>query len=148
MNLTQATELAGRHRRRKRVGRGESSGHGKTSGRGHKGCKARAGGGAPWLREGGQMPIIRRIPKRGFSNAVFRTAYSLVNVGQLQVAFDDGTEVSLDALQRAGLIRRADRPVKILGDGTLTKKLVVHAQKFSASAAAKITAAGGEVRRI
>jgi large subunit ribosomal protein L15 len=148
MNLTELTKLAGAHQRRKRVGRGESSGHGKTSGRGHKGCNARAGGGAPWLREGGQMPIIRRIPKRGFSNAAFRTVYSLVNTGQLQDAFDDGTEVSPDALQQVGLIRRADERVKILGDGTLTKKLVVHAHKFSDSAVAKITAAGGEVRRI
>ena len=148
MNVTEVTQLVGRHRRAKRVGRGNSSGHGKTSGRGHKGCKARAGGGAPWLREGGQMPIIRRIPKRGFSNAAFRAAYSVVNVGQLEEAFEDGMEISLDALRQVGLIRRADQPVKILGDGTLMKKLVVHAHKFSDSAAAKITAAGGEVRRI
>ncbi len=148
MNLTDVMGLVGSHKARKRVGRGNGSGSGKTSGRGHKGCKSRAGGGSPFLSEGGQMPIIRRLPKRGFNNANFRTEYCVVNVGDLDAVFDEGTEITLGSLRQVGLIRKLSEPVKVLGDGKLSKKFVVHAHKFSGSAEAKITKAGGRVERL
>ncbi len=148
MNLTEAAKQAGRHRHGRRVGRGESGGRGKTCGRGHKGCNSRAGGGAPKHREGGQMAIYRRIPKRGFSNAKYATRYSVINVGDLNNLFEDGAQVSIEALCEVGLVRDADRPVKVLGDGELTRKLSVSGHKFSRSASAKITEAGGEVRHL
>jgi large subunit ribosomal protein L15 len=146
MNITEITTSAGRDKRRKRVGRGESSGKGKTCGRGHKGAGSRSGARSFKLKEGGQMPAFRRMPKRGFSNAEFRTEYSVVNVGSLDARFADGTHVTAEALVEAGLIRNTRRPVKILGHGELGKKLLVDAAKFSASAQDKIQAQGGEAR--
>ena len=146
MNLTEITKLAGRHKRRKRVGRGRSSGHGKTCGRGHKGALARSGGGPRPLTEGGQMALVRRVPKRGFNNANFRTCWWTVNVGELERRFDEAAHVTGPALVEAGLVRNLKRPIKVLGDGTLTKKLVVEVQGFSAAAARKITECGGEAK--
>ena len=148
MDLTEATRQAGRHKRRRRVGRGESSGRGKTSGRGHKGCNARAGGGAPTHREGGQMAIYRRIPKRGFNNANYATRYSVVNVGDLNNLFEDGAQVSVEAMHEVGWVRDTGKPVKVLGDGELTKKFTVSGHRFSRSASTKIVEAGGEVRQL
>lgn len=146
MNITDVLKQAGRKKNRKRIGRGPGSGHGKTSGRGHKGLGQRAGGKTRPMTEGGQMPLFRQIPKRGFSNARFRTEYQVVNVSDLDVRFESGTHVTPALLEEAGLIHSASRPVKILGDGELTKKLNVEADRFSASAAEKITRAGGEAK--
>lgn len=143
MDLTKVTKAAGAHRRKKRVGRGIGSGHGKTCGRGTKGSGARAGGEIRRLTEGGQMPLFRRLPKRGFSNAKFRAEVSIVNVSQLHEAFEDGARVTREALKEAGLIRSADGIVKVLGNGELGKKLTVEVDRFSAQAAQKIQAAGG-----
>jgi large subunit ribosomal protein L15 len=148
MMIHEITSSAGRYKVRKRVGRGESSGTGKTSGRGHKGAASRAG----WSRrpgyEGGQMPLIRRMPKRGFSNAQFRRLYHVLNVRYLETHFEDGTEVTPQMLAEAGVIRDTSLPVKVLGDGELTKKLTVTAARFSVSARSKIEAAGGSVNII
>lgn len=146
MNITDVTRQAGRNRRRKRLGRGMGSGRGKTCTRGHKGCGARAGGGARPLTEGGQMALFRRLPKRGFSNAKFSTSYSIVNVGDLEQRFDPGAHVTAHTLQEKGLVRDALALVKILGDGELTKQLTVEAHKFSKQAAEKITKAGGQAK--
>ena len=143
MKLHELKPPAGSHQRRKIVGRGPGSGHGKTSGRGEKGQKARAGGGsAPWF-EGGQLPLHRRVPKRGFTN-IFRKEYAIVNVEALN-RFDAGAAVTPAALLAAGLIRVAKSGVKVLGDGDVTRALTVSAHKFSKTAAAKIQAAGGSV---
>ena len=125
----------------KRIGRGHGSGNGKTAGKGHKGQKARAGHGMRPGFEGGQMPLQRRVPKRGFNN-IFAKEYAIVNVSALEV-FDDGAVVDAAALEAKGLIRCACMPVKVLGNGTLTKKLTVNAAAFSAGATEKIQAAGG-----
>jgi large subunit ribosomal protein L15 len=150
VNLTEITQLAGAHKRRKRVGRGEASGHGKTSGRGSKGCNARAGGGVRLLTEGGQMPLFRRLPKRGFNNANFRTACEVVNLGDLESHFEPGSTVNRASLIEVGLVRanRGRMPIKVLGDGTLTKKLTVEANRFSKSAAEKIAQAGGQAKQV
>lgn len=148
MELAEIMQLAGAHKRRKRVGRGRGSGHGKTSTRGHKGSGARAGGSIRRLTEGGQMPLFRRIPKRGFTNAPFRTAYDVVNVSMLEGRFEAGANVTKQALAEAGLIRSHRVAVKILGEGELRKKLTIQADKFSKSALEKIAAAGGEARLI
>lgn len=148
MNITQITTAAGAHKRRKRVGRGEASGHGKTSGRGTKGCGARAGWRQRVLFEGGQLPIFRRLPKRGFSNFQYRTTYQIVNAGSLQDRFDEGAHVTAASLHAAGLIRDPKEPVKILGEGDLKKRLTVEAQRFSGSALRKIEAAGGIVKKL
>ena len=124
------------------MGRGTGSGKGKTCGRGHKGAGARAGRTGRLGFEGGTNPALARIPKRGFNNANFRTTYQVVNLSDLD-AFEDGARVDAAALVEARLIRDASKPVKILGNGDLTKKLTVAATKFSASAAQKIAAAGG-----
>jgi large subunit ribosomal protein L15 len=145
MMLDQITRAAGAHRRRKRVGRGESSGRGKTSGRGNKGQQARAGGNVRPLTEGGQMPLFRRLPKRGFSNAFFRKTYAIVNLGTLEERFRDGATVDPDALRKLRLIPRKDRPVRILAKGTLTRRLTVAAHAFSAKARTLIEQAGGTV---
>ncbi|RJP40915.1 MAG: 50S ribosomal protein L15 [Phycisphaerales bacterium] len=146
MGMTTILKAAGRHRRRKRLGRGIGSGLGKTAGRGHKGAGSRSGFRRRALAEGGQMPVFRRVPKRGFSNARFRTEYSVINVGDLETKFEAGEKVSGAALVEAGLIRNTRRPVKVLGDGELTKRLIVEAARFSRSAAEKIAAAGGEAQ--
>jgi large subunit ribosomal protein L15 len=126
----------------KRVGRGIGSGHGKTSTRGHKGQKARSGGGIRLGFEGGQMPLQRRIPKRGFTN-IFRKEYAIVNVKDLN-CFDDGSIVTVDLLRAAGLVNKITAGVKLLGDGELEKKITVQVQKCSRQAQEKITARGGK----
>ena len=126
----------------KRLGRGVGSGLGKTSGKGHKGAKARSGGGKRPGFEGGQMPLYRRIPKKGFTN-IFGTEYAEVNVGQLEV-FNDGVVVNAELLKAAGIIKKTLDGVKILGNGELTKKLTVEAAKFTESAKQKIEAVGGK----
>jgi large subunit ribosomal protein L15 len=132
----------GAKHRRKRLGQGESSGHGKTSGRGGKGQTARSGSSIRIGFEGGQMPLIRRIPKRGFNNARFATRYLPVNLDALN-QFEDGARVDVEALRKAGLANGRGEPIKILGDGKLTRKLTVSAHAFSASAKAKIEGQGG-----
>ncbi|MEO2069188.1 MAG: 50S ribosomal protein L15 [Desulfurobacteriaceae bacterium] len=136
-------------REKKRVGRGHGSGHGKTSGRGQKGQKARAGwkGGTRPGFEGGQTPLYMRFPKRGFSNAPFKKEYAIVNVKDLNDRFEDGAVITPEVLKEAGLVKR-NLSIKILGDGELTKKLTVKAHKFSASAKEKIEAAGGTCEEI
>lgn len=147
MMLNQLTAEAGAHKRRKRVGRGESSGHGRTSTKGNKGCQSRAGGGVRPLTEGGQMPLFRRLPKRGFSNFHFRTEYAVVNLSDLEAHFGAGEKVDVAALKAKGLLA-GPKPLKILGDGTLAKKLTVEAHACSAKAKAAIEAAGGSVSLI
>ncbi len=127
---------------RKRVGRGHGSGNGKTAGKGHKGQNARSGGGVRIGFEGGQMPLARRIPKRGFNN-IFAKTYAIVNVSDLN-KFEAGAEVDVNALLEAGIIRKACDGVKVLGNGELEKSLTVKAAAFSASAKEKIEKAGGK----
>ena len=127
----------------KRLGRGTGSGLGKTSGKGHKGAKARSGGGKRPGFEGGQMPLTMRLPKRGFTNK-WRVVYATVNVDQLNI-FEDGEVVSPVELIQAGILKNVQDGVKILGNGEITKKLTVQANKFSAAAKEKIEAAGGKV---
>ena len=146
MNIAEITKLAGSDKRRKRLGRGRGSRQGKTCGRGHKGGGQRSGWRQRGMQEGGQMPTFRRMPKRGFSNARFTTRYSIVNVESLESRFTPGAHVTPQAMLEAGLISSLRIPVKVLGDGALTKKLIVDATKFSKSAQEKIQAAGGEVR--
>lgn len=148
MNIADITKQAGAHKRKKRVGRGRGSGSGKTSGRGHKGAGSRSGFTHRGLQEGGQMPTFRRMPKRGFSNVQFETRYNIVNVESLESRYEAGAHVTAQALLEEGLVRNLRFPVKVLGNGTLTKKLIVDAAKFSKSAAEKIQAAGGEARVI
>jgi len=143
MMIHEITEKVGKYKARKRVGRGRGSGLGKTSGRGHKGAGSRSGHSHRAYFEGGQMPFVRRIPKRGFTNHDFRTLYSIVNIKQLEKRFDDGATIDPEALVKAGLIRNTKLPVKILGEGELSRKLTVTAAKFSASAKDKIEKAGG-----
>lgn len=143
MRLHDLKPRPGAKHRRKRLGQGESSGHGKTSGRGGKGQTARSGSSIRIGFEGGQMPLIRRIPKRGFNNARFATNYIAVNVGDLN-KFDDGAKVDEVALRAVGLANGRADGVKILGEGELNKKLSVTASAFSASAKAKIEAKGGK----
>ena len=127
----------------KRLGRGTGSGLGKTSGKGHKGAKARSGGGKRPGFEGGQMPLTMRLPKRGFTNK-WRVEYATVNVDRLNI-FEDGAVVSPVELIQAGILKNVQDGVKILGDGEITKKLTVQANKFTATAKEKIEAAGGKV---
>lgn len=143
MNLTQVRAVWIPRPKRKRVGRGEASGVGKTSGYGHKGQKARAGYSRRPYFAGGQMPIIRRIPKRGFHNP-WGTRYAIVNCADLD-RFADGERVDVERLQAAGLVKRLEDGVKVLGGGALTKKLTVRAHQVSAAAKAKIEKAGGTV---
>ena len=146
MKLHELHPAEGSTTAQKRLGRGSGSGLGKTSGKGHKGAKARSGGGKRPGFEGGQMPLYRRVPKRGFNN-VFRTEYAEVNVERLE-AFEEGTVVNAQALLDARIIRKELDGVKILGGGELTKKLTVQAAKFSASAKEKIEAVGGKAEVI
>ena len=127
---------------KKRVGRGQGSGNGVQAGRGHKGAKSRSGFKFKRGFEGGQMPLHRRIPKRGFHNQ-FRVEYAVVNLDTLAERFDAGTVVTPELLRESGLIRSARQPIKVLGRGDIGKKLTVHAHKFSGKAAEKIAAAGG-----
>ena len=141
------TSIAGKHKRRRRVGRGPGSGHGKTCGRGHKGSGSRAGSTSISLYEGGQMPLFRRLPKRGFNNYKFAKRCEIVNVCQLE-QFEDGAIVGVEQLSGAGLIDSIKSRVKILGKGDLSKKLQVTAHKFSKNAEQKIAASGGIVKMI
>jgi len=142
MELYDLHPAPGAKRPRKRVGRGPGSGNGKTAGRGHKGQKSRSGFSRRYGFEGGQMPLVRRIPKRGFHN-IFRVEFQVVNLRALERVFADGDTVSPEILAEKGLVRGGKRLVKILADGELSKKLTVQAHKFSASAKAGIEAAGG-----
>ena len=146
MKLHELHPAEGSTASQKRLGRGSGSGLGKTSGKGHKGAKARSGGGKRPGFEGGQMPLYRRVPKRGFNN-VFRTEYAEVNVERLE-AFENGETVNAQALLEKKIIRKELDGVKILGGGELTKKLTVQAAKFSASAKEKIEAVGGKAEVI
>jgi large subunit ribosomal protein L15 len=146
MNLSDLAPASGATKKRKRIGRGPGSGHGKTSGKGHKGRGARSGGNTPPGYEGGQMPLQRRLPKRGFHNP-FRVEYCIVNLGQLDTGFDAGAVVDAEALHTRGLARRG-RPIKVLADGALTKSLTVKADKFSGAAKQKLEAAGGSAEVI
>lgn len=146
MELGNLKYAKGSRKKRKRVGRGPGSGHGKTSCRGHKGQKARAGGGVPAWFEGGQMPLQRRIPKRGFTN-IFRRESQIVNVASLENKIED-TTVNPETLYAAGLINKKNLPVKILGNGDLSKSLEIHAHAFSKSAIEKIEKAGGKAIKL
>lgn len=137
-----------KHRKAKRVGRGPGSGHGKTSGRGHKGYYSRSGASRRIGYEGGQMPLARRIAKRGFSNARFARKTLILNIQSLEKAFESGDTVNLESLAEKGLAKGTFDVIKILGNGDLSKKLTVHAHGFSAGAEEKIVAAGGTVERI
>ena len=141
------TSVVGKHTRRRRIGRGSGSGHGKTCGRGHKGAGSRAGSTSVSLKEGGQMPLFRRLPKRGFNNYNFANRCEIVNVCQLE-RFEDGAIVGVEQLSGTGLIDSIKSKVKILGKGDLTKKLQVTAHKFSRNAEQKIAASGGIVKMI
>ena len=143
MSLSDLKPPKGARRNRKRIGRGQGSGQGKTAGRGHKGAKSRSGFKFKRGFEGGQMPLHRRVPKRGFNN-IFRVEYAVVNLDVLAEVFDAGSEVTPDVLRQRGLVReKASVPVKVLGRGDISKQLTVRAHKFSGSAAKKIAAAGG-----
>ncbi|TFG50908.1 MAG: 50S ribosomal protein L15 [Candidatus Brocadiia bacterium] len=141
------TSIVGKKKARRRVGRGNGSGYGKTAGKGHKGQMSRAGAKRFTLSEGGQMPLFRRLPKRGFSNFKFATRYEVVNISQLE-RFEDGLSIGIEQLSQAGLIDSIDSKVKILGDGMLTKKLDISAHKFSKTAEQKIVASGGTIKTI
>lgn len=147
MNLTDIKAIPTNRKHRKRIGCGPGSGHGKTSTRGHKGQKSRSGYGGRILFQGGQMPLFRRLPKRGFNNANFTTRYAVVNVGDLN-RFEAGTIVNPDAMRKAGLVMEDLSGIKVLGKGELKVALTVAANKFSVSAAEKIRKAGGEVQEI
>jgi large subunit ribosomal protein L15 len=134
-----------RRKKRKRIGRGIGSGHGKTSSKGHKGHASRQGFKLDPLFEGGQMPLARRVPKRGFVNGAFKKSYAVVNLADLESAFDAGSVIDEKALRSKGLVKGHDFDgIKVLADGSVSKRLEVHATKFSAAAAAKIAAAGGK----
>ena len=142
MKIHELTPALDSNKAVKRIGRGHGSGNGKTAGKGHKGQKARSGGGVRIGFEGGQMPLSRRIPKRGFNN-IFATKYAIVNVSDLN-KFKDGTVVDTELLVASGLVKKVYDGVKILGNGELTAKLTVKAAKFSQSAVEKIEKAGGK----
>ena len=146
MKLHELKPAAGSTTAEKRLGRGVGSGLGKTSGKGHKGAKARSGGGKRPGFEGGQMPLYRRVPKKGFTN-IFGTEYATVNVERLEI-LNDGDVVTAQSLLDAGIIKKTLDGVKILGHGDLTKKLTVQASKFTGSAKEKIEALGGKVEVI
>ncbi len=146
MKLHELSPVPGSVRDVKRIGRGHGSGQGKTAGKGHKGQKARAGRGVRPGFEGGQMPLQRRVPKRGFNN-IFATRYATINVAALG-AFENGAVIDADALKAAGLVKKTYDGVKILGNGSLDKSLTVKAAAFSESAKAKIEAAGGKAEVI
>lgn len=144
MKLYELQSVPGAKKLPKRKGRGHGSGNGKTAGRGHKGQNSRSGGGVRPGFEGGQMPLYRRMPKRGFNNKIFAKVYAEVNVSDLE-AFDNGAIVTEEALKEMGLVKKLHDGVAILGNGELTKKLTVRAAKFTKTASEKITAVGGKV---
>lgn len=147
MKLHDLAPASGSTKERKRIGRGPASGQGKTAGKGHKGQKARAGRGMRAGFEGGQMPLQRRIPKRGFNN-IFATEMAIVNVATLDKCFNDGETVTVEALLEKGIIKKTLDGVKILAQGDITKKLTVQANAFSETAKTKIEAAGGKAEVI
>ncbi len=149
MNLSEATAQVLRYKTRNRIGRGPGSGNGKTAGRGHKGARSRSGWSKRNAWEGGQMPLFRRIPKRGFNNKNFRKFYTIINVGQLE-GFQDGAVVDLTAILEAGLASKQKHSnlFKVLGDGELKNKLTVRVDAISKSAREKVEAAGGSVEII
>lgn len=147
MKLNELQRNIGATHAKKRVGRGSGSGLGKTSGRGQKGQKARSGGSINPVFEGGQLPLYRRIPKRGFSNHIFKTTYAVVNLEQLNV-FDNNTLVTPALLKEAGIIKNQLDGIKVLGNGKLEKKLTIQANKFSKSALDKIKEAGSKAEVI
>ena len=141
MMIHEITAQAGAHKKRMRVGRGESSGHGKTCGRGTKGSGARAGGAIKVGSEGGNLPLYRRLPKRGFTN-IFKKEYSIVNIGRL--AELEGDTFDIDTLKKLGVVKKLQDGIKILGEGEITRPITVTAHIFSATAKQKIEAAGGK----
>lgn len=143
MNLGELHAPEGASKNRKRLGRGSGSGHGKTSGRGHKGQRARSGGRGKTGFEGGQMPLQRRVPKRGFTN-IFRKEYSVVNLSDLEQFVKDST-VDVPALIKAGLVKKVEAGVKLLADGDIKKPLTIKVHKFSQAAKEKVEAAGGRI---
>ena len=147
MDLSNLKPAQGSKHSKKRVGRGPGSGNGKTAGRGHKGAQSRSGYSYKRGFEGGQMPLHRRVPKRGFNN-VFRIEYAVVNLDQLDAQFEKGATVSPETLRETGLIRGKRLPIKVLGRGEVTKALTVQAHKFSGKAAEKLAAAGGTAEAI
>jgi large subunit ribosomal protein L15 len=146
MKLHELKSAEGSRKERNRVGRGMSSGNGKTSGRGHKGQKARSGGGVRPGFEGGQMPLFQRLPKRGFTN-INRKEYAIVNLETLN-HFEEGTEVTPELLLQEGIVSKLNAGIKVLGKGAIEKKLTVKAHKFSTSAKEAIEAAGGKTEVI
>ncbi len=147
MKLHELSPADGSTKERKRIGRGAASGQGKTAGKGHKGQKARAGRGMRPGFEGGQMPLQRRVPKRGFNN-IFATEYAIVNLAALEEKFDNGAVIDAEALVAAGLIKKTLDGVKVLGNGEVTKAFTVKVAKASETAKSKIEAAGGKVEVI
>ena len=147
MKLHELRPNEGAFKTSKRVGRGVGSGLGKTSGKGHKGQNARSGGGVRPGFEGGQLPLFRRLPKRGFSNAMFKVEYATINVSDLE-KFEDGAVVTPELLKEMGILKKQLAGVKVLGNGNLTKKVIVKANKFSATAVEKIEAIGGKAEVI
>ena len=147
MKLHELHPAEGSVKNRKRIGRGPGSGTGKTAGKGHKGQNARSGGGVRPGFEGGQIPLFRRLPKRGFSNAMFKKEYAVINLSDLN-KFNDGDIVTPELLKEMGIIKKQLSGVKVLGNGTLEKKVTVKAHKFSESAKEKIETSGGKVEVI
>ena len=147
MSLHEINQSVTKHKRRRRIGRGIGSGHGKTSGKGHKGQKSRSGYSASPVFQGGAMPMVRRVPKRGFNNKFALTVVA-VNVSDLEKAFADGDAVNPETLREKSIAKGRYDVLKILGDGELTKKLQVSAHRFSKSAREKIEKAGGQVTEI
>lgn len=148
MMIHDITQKVAKHERRVRVGRGKASGLGKTAGRGHKGAKSRSGWSLRPAYQGGQINFIQKMPKRGFNNHNFQTVYAVVNVKAIEAVAGTGDEVSAQTLAAAGILRNANLPLKVLGEGELTKKVKVTAHRFSASAREKIEKAGGTVVEI
>ena len=144
MKLNTMHPAVGATQERKRIGRGIGSGNGKTAGKGHKGQNARSGGGVRPGFEGGQLPLFRRLPKRGFSNAKFKTVYATINLSDLN-KFEDGAVVTPELLKEMGLVKNQLDGIKVLGNGTLERKLTVRAHKFSATAQAEIERLGGKI---
>ena len=147
MKLHELTKNPGATHAKKRVGRGPGSGLGKTSGRGQKGQNARSGGGVRPVFEGGQLPLYRRLPKRGFSNAMFKTRYAVINVEKLN-RFEDGTTVTPELLKECGMVKQQMDGIKVLGSGKLEKKLTIVAHKFSKSALVEIEKSGSKAEVI
>ncbi len=147
MNLSDLNAIPMKRQYRKRVGRGPASGQGKTAGRGVKGQRSRSGFSRKVGFEGGQMPLYRRLPKKGFSNALFKVTYDIVNTGQLNI-FDDDATINMEVLKASGLIKKNAKHVKVLAKGALTKKLSIEAARFSAVAKQMIESAGGQAQEL